>query len=205
MRQAPTHVVFDLGGVLIDWNPRHLYRDLIPDEDEREAFLTEVVGQSWNREQDSGRPIAEANAWLIARHPDKRDLIEAYYGQFDCMMKDAIHGTVAVLEELHAQGTPLYVLSNWSAETFHHAEARFAFLRLFDGLLISGREGMRKTDPEIFRLLARRFDLAPERTLFIDDHAPNIESALALGFHGHHFGEPAALRRELVALGLLPS
>lgn len=202
MKPEPTHVVFDLGGVLIDWNPRHLYRDLIPDEAEREHFLAEIVGQEWNREQDAGRPIAQANAWLIARHPDKRELIEAYYGQFDRMMKDAIHGTVALLEALHARGTPLYVLSNWSAETFHHAERRFAFLGL-DGLLISGREGMRKLDPAIFRLLAQRFDLEPARTVFIDDHAPNIDSAGALGFHAHHFTGPDHLRRALVGHGLL--
>jgi len=203
VKPAPTHVVFDLGGVLIDWNPRHLYRDLIGDESEREHFLTHVVGQEWNREQDSGRPIAEANAWLIARHPDKRALIEAYYERFDTMIGDAIHGSVAVLEELHTRGTPLYVLSNWSAETFHHAERRFAFLERFDGMLISGREGLRKPDPAIFHLLAQRFALKPERTVFIDDHAPNIESAGSLGFQTHHFNKPEKLRTDLVDLGLL--
>ena len=203
MKPASTHVVFDLGGVLIDWNPRHLYDELIADAAEREHFLTEVCGPDWNVQQDAGRTIAEANAEAIARHPDKRDLIEAYYDRFDAMMKDAIHGTVAILEELHARTTPLFVLSNWSAETFHHGERRFAFLQRFDGMLISGREGLRKPDPAIFYLLAQRFALEPSRTVFIDDHAPNIESASALGFHTHHFAEPCALRADLVALGLL--
>jgi len=202
---APTHVVFDLGGVLIDWNPRHLYRTLIPDETEMECFLTEVCGQPWNQQQDAGRTIAQANAELIARHPDRQALIEAYYGRFDAMMKGAIEGTVALLDELHARETPLYVLSNWSAETFHHAERRFAFLQRFDGLLISGREGLSKPDPAIFRLLARRFRLEPSATLFIDDHEPNIESAEAVGFHAHHFRTPDLLRRDLVAHGLLPA
>ncbi|MBT7647743.1 MAG: HAD family phosphatase, partial [Rhodospirillaceae bacterium] len=108
MTTPPTHVVFDLGGVLIDWNPRHLYRDLIPDEVERERFLEEVVGQPWNRKQDAGRSIAEANAELIARFPQHRALIEAFYGQFDRMMKGAIEGTVAILHELGDTGVPLY-------------------------------------------------------------------------------------------------
>ena len=205
MSVRPTHVVFDLGGVLIDWNPRYLYRTLIPDEAEMEYFLDEVCGQPWNQMQDAGRTVAEANAEAIARHPDKRDLIEAYYGRFDAMMNGAIEATVAVLDELHDRGTPLYVLSNWSAETFHHAERRFAFLQRFDGLLISGREGLRKPDPAIFRLLAERFRLEPAATVFIDDHEPNIASAGALGFHAHHFRDPEDLRRDLVAHGLLPS
>lgn len=205
MSPARTHVVFDLGGVLIDWNPRYLYRELIPDEAEMERFVTEVVGQAWNREQDAGRSVADANAWLIARHPDKRELIEAYYTRFDCMMKGAIEGTVAILEELDRRGTPLYALSNWSAETFPLAERRFGFLQRFDGLLISGHEGMRKPDAEIFDLLCRRFDLQPQACVFIDDHAPNIETAAGLGFHAHHFADPDDLRRDLVGLGLLAS
>jgi 2-haloacid dehalogenase len=204
VRPPPTHVVFDLGGVLIDWNPRHLYRDLIPDDAEREHFLSEVCGPDWNVLQDAGRTIAEANADAIARHPDKRDLIEAYYDRFDAMMKDAIHGTVAVLEELHAGGVPLYALTNWSAETFHHGERRFAFLECFDGILVSGREGLRKPDPAIFHLLCARYALEPAACVFIDDSAANAESAAALGFHAHHFTEPEKLRAELLGYRLLP-
>ncbi len=203
MKPPPTHVVFDLGGVLIDWDPRHLYRDLITDEAEREHFLTEVCGPEWNVQQDAGRTIAEANADAIARHPDKRELIEAYYGRFDSMMKGAIDGTVALLEALDARGTPLYALTNWSAETFHHGERRFAFLERFDGILVSGREGLRKPDPAIFHLLCERFSLEPAACLFIDDSARNVESADGLGFHAHHFRTPQDLRVALVAHGLL--
>ena len=205
MSRRPAAVVFDLGGVLIDWNPRHLYRDLIPDEAELERFLAEVCTPAWNAMQDNGRTIAEANAEAIGRFPAQRPLIEAYYGEFGRMMRCEIAGTVAILEELHEAGTPLFALSNWSAETFHHAERRFAFIKRFDGLPISGREGMRKPDPAIFRLAAERFGVEASRTVFIDDHAPNIESAGSLGFHALHFTWPDELRRELVALGLLPA
>jgi 2-haloacid dehalogenase len=200
----PTHVVFDLGGVLIDWNPRHLYRDLIPDEVERERFLEEVVGQPWNRKQDAGRSIAEANAELIARFPQHRALIEAFYGQFDRMMKGAIEGTVAILHELGDTGVPLYALSNWAAETFPIAQRRFDFFDRFDGMLISGREMMRKPETAIFELLCTRFDLEPGATVFIDDHEDNITAAHALGFHTVHFREPDQLRNALVGWGLLP-
>ncbi|MBT5432541.1 MAG: HAD family phosphatase [Rhodospirillaceae bacterium] len=204
MTTPPTHVVFDLGGVLIDWNPRHLYRDLIPDEVERERFLEEVVGQPWNRKQDAGRSIAEANAELIARFPQHRALIEAFYGQFDRMMKGAIEGTVAILHELGDTGVPLYALSNWAAETFPIAQRRFDFFDRFDGMLISGREMMRKPETAIFELLCTRFDLEPGATVFIDDHEDNITAAHALGFHTVHFREPDQLRNALVGWGLLP-
>ncbi|MBT6203352.1 MAG: HAD family phosphatase [Rhodospirillaceae bacterium] len=204
MTTPPTHVVFDLGGVLIDWNPRHLYRDLIPDEVERERFLEEVVGQPWNRKQDAGRSIAEANAELIARFPQHRALIEAFYGQFDRMMKGAIEGTVAILHELGDTGVPLYALSNWAAETFPIAQRRFDFFDRFDGMLISGREMMRKPETAIFELLCTRFDPEPGATVFIDDHEDNITAAHALGFHTVHFREPDQLRNALVGWGLLP-
>ena len=202
---SDTAVVFDLGGVLIDWDPRHLYRKVFRDPARMAWFLDTICTGDWNLRQDGGRPLAEATAGLVAQWPEWEPQIRAYYDRWEEMLGGAFDDTVALLDDLAAAGVPLYALTNWSAETFHHAEARFAFLRLFDGLLISGREGMRKPEPEIFRLLSRRFDLAPERTLFIDDHGPNIESARALGFHGHHFSDPAVLRRELVAFGLLPS
>lgn len=192
-----------MGGVLIDWNPRHLHRELIVDEADMERFLAEVCTSAWNLRKDAGRPTAEATLELVARHPDKRELIEAFYSCFDAMTKDAIHGTVAILEELDARGTPLYLLSNASGETFPQVESRFAFLRRFHSKVISGREKMIKPDPEIFHSLCRRFGLDPRACVFIDDHEPNVASARALGFHGHHFREPDRLRRDLVALGLL--
>ncbi len=204
MNDAPSSVVFDLGGVLIDWDPRHLYRDLIPNEAEMEKFLDDVVGQPWNRQQDAGRSIAEANAELIAKHPDKKDLIEAYYGEFDRMMKGSIGGTFEVLQALADINVPIYALSNWSAETWPLAQARFGFLKLFKGVVISGQEGIRKPDPAIFDLLCDRFELEADETLFIDDHRPNVEAAEKLGFYTVLFSGPSQLRGRLTGWGLLP-
>tara|TARA_B100000686_G_scaffold332341_1_gene396979 strand:- start:389 stop:1009 length:621 start_codon:yes stop_codon:yes gene_type:complete len=204
VNDAPSSVVFDLGGVLIDWDPRHLYRDLIPNEAEMEKFLDDVVGQPWNRQQDAGRSIAEANAELIAKHPDKKDLIEAYYGEFDRMMKGSIGGTVEVLQALADINVPIYALSNWSAETWPLAQARFGFLKLFKGVVISGQEGIRKPDPAIFDLLCDRFELEADETLFIDDHRPNVEAAEKLGFYTVLFSGPSQLRGRLTGWGLLP-
>jgi HAD superfamily hydrolase (TIGR01509 family) len=203
VRPRPRHVIFDFGGVLIDWNPRHLYRDLIGDEDVMEDFLARVCTQAWNREQDGGRGTAEATALLVGRFPEHRTWIEAYYGQFDRMMKGEIAGSVAILRELKEREVPVYGLTNWAADTFPVGERRFDFLGLFDGIVVSGREGMMKPDPAIFHLACDRFAIEAEATVFIDDHAPNIEAAGALGFHALHFTSPDRLRGELVEMGLL--
>ncbi|MBN36169.1 MAG: hypothetical protein CMM46_15610 [Rhodospirillaceae bacterium] len=169
-----------------------------------EKFLDDVVGQPWNRQQDAGRSIAEANAELIAKHPDKKDLIEAYYGEFDRMMKGSIGGTFEVLQALADINVPIYALSNWSAETWPLAQARFGFLKLFKGVVISGQEGIRKPDPAIFDLLCDRFELEADETLFIDDHRPNVEAAEKLGFYTVLFSGPSQLRGRLTGWGLLP-
>src|SRR5215813_9339991 len=146
-------VVFDLGGVLIDWNPRHLYRRLFAgDEATMEHFLTAICSQSWNEEQDRGRSIAEATALLAAQHPEHAELIEAYYGRWSEMLAGPIAGTVEIFETLDRAGVPLYALSNWSAETFVHARSRYAFLDRFRDILISGEVGLIKPDPRIFQL-----------------------------------------------------
>jgi 2-haloacid dehalogenase len=206
VRAAPKYVIFDFGGVLIDWNPRHLYRELIGNDEVMEDFLGRICTQDWNREQDGGRGTAEATALLVRQHPEHKDWIEAYYGQFDRMMKSEIAGSVAILRELKANGVPLFCLSNASADTFPLAERRFDFLALFDDILVSGREGLLKPDPAIFRLAERRFGVVPEETIFIDDHPPNVESAAELGYHAVHFTAPESLRRELSVRGrsLLP-
>ena len=201
-------VVFDLGGVLIDWNPRHLYRKLFGGDDAAmEHFLATVCTQDWNERQDAGRSFAEAAELLCAEHPDKRALIEAWGARFDEMMAGPIHGTVEILAALRDSAVPLYALSNWSAETYPVAERRFDFLGWFQGVLISGREGMKKPDPRIFQLLLERYAIAPEQAVYIDDSARNVEAAAALGIHAIHFDGhdtgPVALRRELAGLGLL--
>jgi 2-haloacid dehalogenase len=191
--------------VLVDWDPRHLYRTLFDDEAAMEEFLATVRTGSWNDELDRGRPFAEAVAELVERFPDQAELISAYHQRWPEMVRGTIDGTVEVLDELRAAGVPTYVLSNASAETWPHAVERFAFLLGgFDGVLLSGEVGVAKPDPEIFEELCRRFELRPESTVFIDDRAVNVDAARALGFAAHHFSTAAGLRTELVTLGLLP-
>ncbi len=196
-------VVFDLGGVLIDWNPRHLYRKLIADEQAMEHFLATVCTQAWNERQDAGRSFAEAAALLRAQHPHHAELIDAYGARFDEMMKGPIAGSVLILETLHRRGVPLFALSNWSRETFPLAQRRFEFLRLFRGMVISGEVGMVKPDPRIFEHLLERFAIAAGDAVYIDDNPRNAAAAGALGLHGIHFTEPEKLRRELEDLRLL--
>ncbi len=196
-------VVFDLGGVLIDWNPRYLYRKLFDDAGEMEDFLATVCHSAWNLRQDAGWPVAEAAAEAKARHPGKAALIDAYYARWPEMMNGAIDGAVAILAELKDQGTPLYALTNWSAETFPHAQSRFAFLDWFRAIVVSGEVGMIKPDAEIYEFLLATHDLTAAETVFIDDKAENVEAARALGFHGIHFTEPESLRTALGDLGLL--
>ena len=195
-------VIFDLGGVLIDWNPRHLYRRLFADEAEMERFLAEVCTPAWNLEQDRGRPWAVAIAELAARHPDKAELIAAYRGRWPEMLNGAIAGTVALLERLHDAGVPLYALTNWSAETFPYAERLFPFLDLFRGIVVSGRIGMVKPEPTIYRHALARFGLHPKRTLFIDDAPHNVEGARAVGLNAIRFEGAEALARDLARYGL---
>ena len=197
-------MVFDLGGVLIDWNPRHLYRKLfVGDDAGMERFLAEVCTGEWNLQQDAGRTWMEASALLKARHPGQAELIDAYHLRWAEMIAGPIEGTVAILRELKAQGTPLYALTNWSHETYPVALELFDFMGWFSGVVVSGQEKLIKPDPRIYRLLLQRYGLAPEETVYIDDIARNAHAATALGMHGLHFTSPAALRRDLTALGLL--
>jgi 2-haloacid dehalogenase len=200
---APSAVVFDLGGVLIEWDPRNLYRKLIDDADEMEDFLATVCHSAWNLRQDAGWPVAEAAAEAKARHPDKAALIDAYYARWPEMLNGAIDGAVAILAELKDQGTPLYALTNWSAETFPHARSRFGFLDWFRAIVVSGDIGLIKPDAEIYEFLLASHDLTAAETVFIDDKAENVEAARALGFHGIRFTEPESLRTALGELGLL--
>jgi 2-haloacid dehalogenase len=206
MREATRSitVVFDLGGVLIDWDPRHLYRELFDDAEEMESFLAEVTTAEWNAHQDAGRPWTEAIEILVAEHPERRELIEAFHRRWPEMLAGEIPGAVDVLAELRAGGVRLVALSNWSAETFPTARERFDFLAWFEGIVISGEVGVNKPDPRIFEHLVERFGIAPAAALFIDDSPANVDAARALGFSAIRFTDATALRRELVRLGLLP-
>jgi 2-haloacid dehalogenase len=196
--------VFDLGGVLLDWNPRHLYRKLFAgDEAAMEHFLGHVCTPHWNERQDEGRGFAEAEDELIRAHPAKAELIRAWRLRFPEMIPGAIAGTVEILECLDARGVPLYALSNWSRETFPSQRARFSFFDRFQGIVVSGEEGVIKPDPRIFELLFRRYGIAAREAVFIDDNLANANAAAALGVHGIHFRSPGALADELAALGLL--
>ncbi len=181
MSERPV-IVFDLGAVLIDWNPRHLYRKLFDDEAEMEAFLRDICTPEWNAEQDRGRSWAEAVDLLTAEHPDHKALIHAYKDRWEEMMVGPIQGTVDILDRLKNDGYEIHALTNWSAETFPIARARFGFLAQFETILVSGEERLKKPDARIFDLLLTRIGHPAERCVFIDDSAKNIEAAAKLGF-----------------------
>lgn len=194
--------VFDLGGVLVDWNPRHLFRRLFDDRAAMERFLSEICSPAWNERQDAGRPWREAVADLIARHPEHAAMISAYHQRWPEMLRGEIPGSVEVLKELKAQGLRLYALTNWSHETFPVARRRFAFLDWFDGIVVSGEEGLIKPDPTIFHRLLTRYDITPSRALYIDDSPRNVAAAAELGLHAVQFVDAHRLRQDLLALGL---
>lgn len=205
MTDARTVVVFDLGGVLIDWNPRYLFRKLFQDEAEMEHFLANVCTSDWNLQQDGGRTFAEACAALKREHPASSKMIDAWFERFDEMMAGPISGTVDILAELREQGVPIYALSNWSAETFPFAKKRFEFLQWFRAVFLSGEVRLVKPDPRIFQCFCERFALQPGRIIYVDDLPRNVEAAGKLGMHAIRFTDPASLRYELVQIGLLQS
>lgn len=200
-------VVFDVGNVLIQWDPRHLYRrvfthdDATPDEARVTWFLTEVCHHDWNVEQDRGRSIADAEAEALARHPDMGPAIRSFYGRFQSMIPGAIEGTVRILETLKAAGFPVHGLTNFGAETFPMARRRFGFLNAFDTVVVSGEEGVIKPDPRIYEILIERAALTPARTAFVDDSPRNIEAAEKLGFRAHLFEGADRFRAWLKGLG----
>lgn len=208
MSSAPPRVViFDFGGVLVDWNPRYLYRKLFGDDqagtERMERFLTEVCNNDWNRELDAGRPFAEAVADLVARYPAEADMIRAYHERWPESIAGPIAGSVAILRELKDAGHRLYGLTNWSHETFAPTRLRFGFFDWFDGIVVSGEERMIKPDERLYARLLERYRVDPASAVFIDDNRHNVDAAIALGIHGIQFHSPAQLRDELTALELL--
>ena len=198
-------VIFDLGGVVIEWNPRYLYRKLFSgNELAMEQFLSTVCTQSWNAQQDAGRPFAEACASLKASHPQQSELIDAWFQRYGEMLAGPIPGTVEILAELRSRGTPLYALSNWSAETFPIALDRFECLQWLQGVLLSGEVKLLKPDRRIFEIFLQRFEINPAHAIYIDDSAANVRMAVELGLHGSLFTDSSSLRRELINTGLIP-
>jgi 2-haloacid dehalogenase len=200
----PDIVIFDFGGVLLDWNPRYLYRKLFgQDTLAMERFLTEVCTGEWNLGLDAGRPWVEAAAELVARHPEHASLIHAYRERWEETVSGPIEGTVKILGELKRAGLPLYGLTNWSHETFPRAREIYRFLEWFDGIVVSGEERMIKPDLRIYRLLLERYAIAADRAVFIDDNAANVDAASSLGLRAIRYRSPDLLRAELTALDLL--
>ncbi|GAB4044435.1 HAD family hydrolase [Spirosoma litoris] len=196
-------IVFDFGGVLVDWNPRYLYRKLIPDEAQIDWFLDTVCTNDWNLQQDKGRLFADATKERQEKFPEHKELIAHYYSRWEEMLGDSIAGSVAILKELKQADYPLYGLTNWSAESFPIALQKFDFFSLFDGILVSGEEKLIKPDFAIFTLLLERYGLEAQTCVFIDDNLLNVEAARALGFQAIHFQSASLLRDQLVNWGVL--
>jgi 2-haloacid dehalogenase len=197
-----TAVVWDFGGVLLDWNPRYVYRELFDDEAEMERFLEQVTSVRWHEDNDRGVSYETSCAVLAAAHPQYAELIWAWWRRSEEMIAGPIDGSVAVLDELLGAGVPCYGLTNMEADTYPLRCARFPFLRALRGTVVSSAEGVIKPDPEIFHRLLTRFELQAARTVFIDDAPRNVRAALELGMVAVRFHSPRQLRSELVALGL---
>ncbi len=199
--QSVDTVIFDLGNVLIQWDPRHLFRKIFgSDEVAMEHFLSEVCNSEWNEQQDCGRPWKDAISEAVARHPEHESNINAYFDRWSEMVPGAMEETVRILEQLRDLDLRLLALTNWSAETFHIAQARFPFLNWFEGIVVSGRERLVKPDPAIFRLMIERYHLKPESAVFIDDSIGNVEAAKREGLRGIHFQGAGQLMTDLRSL-----
>ena len=195
-------LVFDLGGVLIDWNPRYVYRELFDDEEEMEWFLANICSPEWNARQDAGRSFEEATAELLEKHPEHEELIRAYYGRWEDMLAGSIPETVDLLREVRDSGYRLYALTNWAAESFPVARERFNFLNWFEEIIVSGEICMIKPDPEIFNYLTEKLNLHPPTSVFIDDVQANVDAALEAGYRAIRFHSPEQLRTDLDAAGV---
>ncbi len=203
MTQKITTIVFDIGNVLIEWDPRHLYRRIFATPDEIEHFLATICTSAWNLEIDRGRPFAEAVAELVARFPQHETAIRAFDERWGEMVPGLIPGTLALMERLEARGAPLYAITNFSAEKFAEARLRFPFLDRFRGVIVSAHERLLKPDPAIFELLLSRYGLKAKECLFIDDSAANVAGARDVGMAAHHFKDAAGLEQALIAYDLI--
>lgn len=198
------NIIFDLGGVLIDWNPKYLYKKIFSDIDQCKWFLENICTNDWNEQQDGGRLIKEANKELIDKYPAYKGNIEAYYLRWEEMLNGPIEGTVNILKELKENKKfRIYALTNWSAETFPRALELYEFLHWFDGRLVSGEENTRKPFKEIYELLIKRFNLIPSESIFIDDNLRNIKAAEDVGIKSIHFKNSDQLKEELIFLKIL--
>ncbi len=197
-------IIFDLGGVLIDWNPDYVFDQIFDDPARKRFFYENICTPHWNEEQDAGRSLQEATDMLLAQHPEWEPEIRAYYGRWREMLGGAIKETVDIFRELkEANKHRIYALTNWSAETFPVALETFDFLHWFDGIVVSGVEMTRKPFPEFYQILLDRYEVAPEKAVFIDDNHRNVLAGKSMGIASIHFTSPEKLREELVAMGVL--
>lgn len=201
MSKAPTTVIFDVGGVVLDWRPRAAFAQVLDDE-AIGAYFAEIDFAGWNLEQDGGRSWAAAEAQLASDFPHYAHLATTYRQNFHRTIESEINGTAEVLVDLSAVGVRLLALTNFSDELFAVTYPRFPVLQLFDGIVVSGTEGLVKPDPEIFRLLLRRYRVEPGDAVFVDDTEANVDAAEELGLRGVHFTDAHQLRRSLRELGL---
>jgi 2-haloacid dehalogenase len=199
----PAAVVFDLGGVLLDWDPRHLYRGLFDDEAEMERFLSEVCTMEWHHAHDLGVPPEETIPPLVKAHPEYAQMIRAWPERSEEMLAGPIDASVEILRELKDAGVPVYALTNMETWTYPGRRERYPFLGWFEGTVVSGFEGVAKPDRKVFDLLLDRFGLTPDTTLFIDDSPKNVAAARAAGIQAIEFESPAQLRQRLEEADLL--
>lgn len=196
-------IVFDLGGVLIDWNPDYVFKTIFGDEEKMRWFYANICTPDWNEQQDAGRSLKEATEELVTQFPEHEENIRAYYDRWEEMLGGPIHGTVEVLKRLKEKGnTKIFALTNWSHETFPIALQKYDFLHWFDGRIVSGEEKTRKPFPEIYQLLVNRFGIEPSSSVYIDDNARNLQPAEYIGFNTIHFKSPEQLQDELRSLGV---
>jgi len=197
-------IIFDLGAVLIDWNPHYMYRTIFSDEEEMKNFLTTVCTPDWNEEQDAGRPLQEGTDLLVKQFPEHEEKIRAFYTRWVEMLAGPFTDTVEILKELkESRKYKLYALTNWSAELFPHAQSRYDFLNWFDDIVVSGAEKMRKPRPEFYQLLLNRHHISSDEALFIDDNYRNIVAAEKLGIKSIHFTSAGELKKILAELNIL--
>jgi 2-haloacid dehalogenase len=193
-------IIFDLGGVLIDWNPEYLFSKIFDNKEEMNHFLEKVCSPDWNEEQDAGRTIKEATEMLVKEHPGHEQNIRAYYDRWHEMLGGAIDGTVEIFKKLKESNKfKIYALTNWSEETFPVALQQYELFKWFDGIVVSGTEKIRKPSPEFYRLLLERYNVEPASALFIDDNFRNIKAAREIGIDSIHFRNPGQLEEELKA------
>ncbi|NAW50107.1 HAD-IA family hydrolase [Elizabethkingia argentiflava] len=196
------NIIFDFGGVLMDWDPKYLYQNVFSTEDEMNYFLENIATLKWNTEQDRGRSFKEATQILQNQYPEFSEEIALYYSQWPVMLKGEIENHVKIVQTLYGR-YPLYGLTNWSAETFPYAYENYNFFKLFDGIVVSGEEGVIKPDEHIYKILLERYNLNASECLFIDDNYENIKAAQILDFNTIHLTPSVHLEKELQKLHLL--